>query len=130
MGYIRKGQCVNGSAVIEMSYIMILFLGMFMLIMYGVFYYHDKTVITGAAGETAILGVQAEREKETGYDLEEFFRERTKGKLICMTDIDVSVEKKAKEIMVTVSAEKAFMKLEVCQKAKVVTPEKKIRLMR
>lgn len=130
MGYIKKRQCVNGSAVIEMSYIMLLFLGMFMLIMYGVFYYHDKTVIIGAAGETAILGVQAEREKETGYDLEEFFRERTKGKLICMTDIDVSVEKKAEEIMVTVSAEKAFMKLEVCQKAKVVTPETKIRLMR
>lgn len=130
MGYIRKRQCINGSAVIEMSYIMPLFLGMFMLIMYGVFYYHDKTVITGAAGETAILGVQAEREKQTGYDLEEFFRERTKGKLIYMTDIDVSVEKKAKEIMVTVSAEKAFMKLEVCQKARVITPEKKIRLMR
>ena len=41
-----KGKYVKASAVIEMSYIMPLFLSLFLLIMYTVFYYHDKTVIT------------------------------------------------------------------------------------
>ena len=46
---------VKGSTVIEMAYIIPLFLGLFVLIMHAVFYYHDKAVLNGAAGETAIL---------------------------------------------------------------------------
>ena len=67
---------VKGSAVIEMSYIMPLFLLLFLFITYTVFYYHDKLVLNGAAAETAVLGAQLERRKETGdYDLEEIFKE-------------------------------------------------------
>lgn len=126
---IRKN-CVKGSSVIEMSYIMPLFLGLLVLIMHAVFYYHDKAVLNGAAGETAILGAQADRGKETGYDLENFFRERTEGKLIYMTKTDVSVEKTGDEIIVSAEARRSFMKLEICQKALIVTPEKQIRRMR
>ena len=84
---------VKGSTVIEMSYIVPLFLGLFVLIMYAVFYYHDKAVLNGAASETAILGVQAERRADTHYDLEDFFHGRVDGKLIYMTDADVTVSK-------------------------------------
>ena len=64
---------VKGSTVIEMAYIIPLFLGLLVLIMHAVFYYHDKAVLNGAAGETAILGAQAARRADTEYDLESFF---------------------------------------------------------
>lgn len=121
---------VKGSTVIEMSYIVPLFLGLFVLIMYAVFYYHDKAVLNGAASETAILGVQAERRADTLYDLEDFFHGRVDGKLIYMTDADVTVSKTDKEIIVTASVQKSFMKLNISQKALIVNPEEKIRRMR
>lgn len=121
---------VKGSAVIEMSYIMPLFFSLFVLLVHTVFYYHDKAVIIGAAGETAILGVQAERAKETAYDLEGFFRERTSGKLMYMTEINVSVEEGQEEVTVSVLAQRSFMKLTVYQKARIARPEKGLRQVR
>ena len=120
---------VKGSAVIEMSYIIPLFLGLFVLIMHAVFYYHDKAVLNGAASETAILGVQAERRADTEYDLEGFFRERTSGKLIYMTDVDVSVAETDEDVTVTADAQRSFMKLQISQKALSVKPEENIRRM-
>ena len=52
-----KGKYVNGSSVVEMAYIMPLFLGLFVILIHAVFYYHDKAVINGAAAETAVLGL-------------------------------------------------------------------------
>ena len=121
MEYIRrfiinvKKQRLSGSTVIEMSYIMPVFLGLFLLIIHTVFYFHDKAVLNGAAGETAILGAQAERREGAEYDLEVFFRERTDGKLIYMTDVDVSVSRSENAITVSASAEKAFMEIKVSQ---------------
>ena len=112
-----------------MSYIIPLFLGLFVLIMHAVFYYHDKAVLNGAASETAILGVQAERRADTEYDLEGFFRERTSGKLIYMTDVDISVSETDEEIIVTADAQRSFMKLKISQKALIVKPEENIRRM-
>lgn len=134
MEHIRQTSIWNtemkGSSVIEMSYIMPIFLGLFMLIIHTAFYYHDKAVLNGAAGETAVLGSQAAREKADGYDLESFFRERTQGKLIYMTPTDIFVEKTEEEITVSVSAQRSFMKLEICQKAVIARPERQIRQMR
>ncbi len=113
-----------------MSYIMPLFLFLFVIIIHTVFYYHDKAVIYGAAGETAAAGAQAERKKESGYDLESFFRERVKGKLIYLRDTDVSVGKTSEEITVSVSAQRGALKVDACQKARIVRPEQKIRRMR
>ena len=104
------------------------FLFLFLLIMYTVFYYHDKAVLNGAAAETAVLGAQAERRKETKeYDLEKIFHERTEGKLIFLTGANVTVQKDEKEMMVSVSAQKNLMRLSICQKAAIVNPEEKIR---
>ena len=47
-----------------------------------------------------------------------------------MTDADVTVSKTDKEIIVTASVQKSFMKLNISQKALIVNPEEKIRRMR
>ena len=111
-----------------MSYIMPLLLLLFLFITYTVFYYHDKLILNGAAAETAVLGAQLERKKEAAdYDLEEIFEERIKGKLIYMTDVDVSVQRDEDEITVSAAAQKSVMRLNICQKAAIVKPEEKIR---
>lgn len=125
-----KRKSLKGSAVIEMSYIIPLFLGLFVLIMHTVFYFHDKAILNGAASETAVFGAQAERRAGTEYDLEEFFRERTDNKLIYMTEVNVEVRETGKEITVSAEAYKNFMGIEVSQKALIVKPEENIRLMR
>ncbi len=118
---------VSGSTVVEMSYIIPLFLGLFVLIVHAVFYYHDKAVLNGAASETAILGTQAARREDTDYDLETFFNDRTRGKLIYMTDVSVTVEEGRDEVEVSAFAEKNIMKLEICQRAEIVRPEDTLR---
>lgn len=124
----KQREDVKGSATVEMSYIMPLLLLLFLFITYTVFYYHDKLILNGAAAETAVLGAQLERKKEAAdYDLEEIFEERIKGKLIYMTDVDVSVQRNEDEITVSAAAQKSVMKLNICQKAAIVKPEEKIR---
>lgn len=128
MDFYRKRE-LKGSAVVEMSYIIPMILFLFVMIIHAVFYYHDKAVLNGAAGETAVLGAQTARRKGTEYDLEEFFHNRTEGKLIYMTDPDVSVEEDEESVTVKASAARSFMRLSIYQRALIVKPEKKIRLL-
>lgn len=128
MDFYRKRE-LKGSAVVEMSYIIPMILFLFVMIIHAVFYYHDKAVLNGAAGETAVLGAQTARRKGTEYDLEEFFHNRTEGKLIYMTDPDVSVEEDKESVTVKASAARSFMRLSIYQRALIVKPEEKIRLL-
>lgn len=128
MDFYRKRE-LKGSAVLEMSYIIPMILFLFVMIIHAVFYYHDKAVLNGAAGETAVLGAQTARRKGTEYDLEEFFHNRTEGKLIYMTDPDVSVEEDEESVTVKASAARSFMRLSIYQIALIVKPEEKIRLL-
>lgn len=128
MDFYRKRE-LKGSAVVEMSYIIPMILFLFVMIIHAVFYYHDKAVLNGAAGETAVLGAQTARRKGTEYDLEEFFHNRTEGKLIYMIDPDVSVEEDEESVTVKASAARSFMRLSIYQRALIVKPEEKIRLL-
>lgn len=123
----KRRKKVNGSTVVEMSYIIPLFLFLFVLIIHAVFYYHDKVILTGAAGETAVLGAQMARKEGAEFDPEEFFRSRSQKKLIIMTDVSFRFSRTDDEITVAVSAQKNIMKLSVVQRTFVVKPEKKIR---
>lgn len=121
---------VKASVSIEMSYIMPLFLFLFLLIIHTTFYYHDKAILNGAAAETAVLGAQLERRKETvDYNLEQIFRERTAGRLIYMTDVNASIEKQEEEIIVSATVRKSGMELKICQRAVITKPEEKIRCL-
>ena len=128
MDFYRKRE-LKGSAVVEMSYIIPMILFLFVMIIHAVFYYHDKAVLNGAAGETAVLGAQTARRKGTEYDLEKFFHNRTEGKLIYMTDPGVSVEEDEESVTVKAWAARSFMRLSIYQRALIVKPEEKIRLL-
>lgn len=119
---------LTGSAVIEMAYIIPLFFLIFVLVLHTVFYFHDKAVLIGAAAETALTGAQSARKKGTAeYDLDEFFRERADGKLIYMKLREINIEETQEKITVHVSAQRNFLKLDICQSSIIVKPEERIR---
>ena len=119
---------MKGSTVIEMAYIIPLFFLIFVVIIHTVFYFHDKAVLNGAASETAVMGAQMSRKMGTAeYDLEEFFRERTEGKLIYMTMLEITADEDEEKITVNVRAKRNGLKMDVCQSSIIVKPEERIR---
>ena len=49
---------LRGSVTVEMAYILPTVIMIFLLIVYTVFYYHDKNILNAGAGETAVRGAQ------------------------------------------------------------------------
>lgn len=124
----RTRNYVKGSTVVEMSYLIPFCLFVFFLLVVVTFYFHDKAILNAAAAETAVVGVEMDRKKLTEEtDLESFFRERTKGKLVLMSETTIVIRQSEKKVEVEVSATKGRMKLELVQRAVKVKPEEKIR---
>lgn len=122
---------LKGSVTVEMAYILPSIILIFLLVIYTVFYYHDKNILIAAAGETAVLGAQAERQKgNESIDLGSFYRERTGSKLILLHLTGVEITKSKQQIEVQVTAGKGRMRVSVVQKAGIPKPEEKIRLKR
>lgn len=129
-GWDEKG--FRGVITVEMSYLIPVILLIFLLVIYTVFYYHDKNILIGAAGETAVVGVQMERrpDKKGQTDLVEFFQERIRGKLVFFSGIQVSVDISKKWVEVDAYAKRGKMCIHIFQKAVVTEPEKAIRRKR
>lgn len=126
----KKG-VVKGSVTIEMAYILPIVLLVFLLVIYTVFYYHDKNILIGAAAETAVTGTQAARQKgKEEVDLQSFYRERVNGKLILLRITEIEVSKSKAKIEVSVSAGNGKMHVSVIQRARIPKPEDKIRKKR
>lgn len=122
---------LKASITIEMAYVMPTVVIVLLLTIYTIFYYHDKNILIGAAGETAVLGAQMERQKgENKADLHNFYRERVKGKLVLLHLTGIEVTKGKKWIEVAAWAGKSRMHVFVRQKAMIPEPEKKIRKKR
>lgn len=124
----RRTRWVKGSTVVEMSYLIPFCLFLFFLLVTITFYFHDKTILNAAAAETAVTGVEVDRKKiAEEVDLEAFFRERTQGKLIFLSDTDVKVSQSDKKIEVEVQASKGRMKIHLVQRAVKTKPEEMLR---
>lgn len=121
----------RGSITVEMAYILPVVFLVFLLVVYTVFYYHDKNILNGAAAETAVVGTQMARQKgKEDVDLQNFYRERVKGKLVLLRLTGIEVTKNKKSIEVSVHAGKGWMQVSAVQKAAIPRPEDKIRKKR
>lgn len=125
-----RGKEVKGVITVELSYILPMVLFVLMMIMYTVFYFHDKNILIGAAAETAVLGAQSERKPdEYGQaDLNGFYRQRIEGKLILLGVVSVDVEVTDKWVVVSAKAAHGRMSVAVRQQAPILKPEEKIRI--
>lgn len=121
---------LKGVITVEMSYILPLILSVLMVVIYTVFYFHDKNILIGAAAETAVLGAQSERkpDEDGRTDLNGFYRQRIAGKLILFGAVSVETEVTEKWVTVLAAANHRGMSVSVRQRAPVLKPEKKIRI--
>lgn len=124
---------VRGSATVEMAYIMPVVFLVFQVLLYILFYLHDKNIIYGAGYETMVVSSQKSGwENDIETQMERFLRERIEGKLIIFSESAVEGKVLCKKgfITVQVKAEKNRMKIHTEQKMKVVEQETYIRNVR
>jgi len=120
---------LKASLTIEMSLLVPIVLFIFMEIVLSVFYCHDKNILNGAAYEAAVLGSSKERTK-TGMseeELEDFVRDRIRGKCILLTYCQVETSIQEKEVQIRIRARKSGYTVFIEKRAAVTEPEKKVR---
>lgn len=105
----------------------VLFL-MFTVLIYTLFYYHDKNIAAGAAYETAAVG--AERSEWKAEELEKYFQQRVRGKLILFLHVKAEIKIEDKQIKIQYTAQKKWMKFSGKMSASRAEPEKFIRNIR
>ncbi len=116
---------------VEMSFLAPLMLLLIMSSVFGIFYFHDKNIIEGAAYETVAVGAGKAREKgmidEGG--LKKLFEERVGDKCILFDGAAATV-RISDEIEILAEGEKRGMNVSVIKRMPVTKPEQKIRDMR
>lgn len=117
---------------VEMAFLMPIILLIIMSSIFGVFYFHDKNIISGAAYETAAVGSNKMRERDgvQADELEALFQQRVSGKCILFSVTDASVSIRDDAVEVTARGSGRGMRVSVFRQAAVTTPEKTIRDVR
>ena len=119
---------VKGSVTIEATVIIPLSIFVIGILLYCLFYYHDKIVLNAAASETAIYGSYEENPSEDG--LKEHMDGRIWGRLLLFSEIEHQIEITKDEIEVTSETKKGPMSLKIRSIAKRTEPEQSIRAIR
>lgn len=127
MRLVRK-EC-KASTIVEMAYLMPVILLMWMLVIFALFYYHDKTLAIGASYETAVVGGEwyEEADEVETERIGEYFQNRIRGKLLFFSYISVEVQLEDDWLLVDANARKRGMRIHAVQKVKIRNPQKEIR---
>ena len=127
---VTRKSC-KGSTIVELAYIMPLVLLIWMLVIYILFFFHDKSIVTGAAYEASVVGAELwmEEEADRSVKVEKYFRERIGSKLLFFENIDVKVVIEDEEVRLKAASSKFRMSLETEAVAAVTEPETVIRRM-
>lgn len=120
---------IKGGFTIEMSLIMPLLLIMGMQCVFLMFFFHDKNLIEGAVYEALASTVTKEKEPEEVKEeiiLERFY-ERIQGKCLLFSDIQGSVKKEEKKVVLEATASKFGWRITVKRKWQILWQEDYIR---
>lgn len=123
-----KMRC-KGSTVVEMSYLAPVVLLVWMAVIFGLFYYHDKGILTGAAYETAVVTSElwnADSE-EKQRQAKDYFAQRIRGKTLFFGGAEMECIADDNKITIKANASKKKLSLKVEASAAVTKPEEKIR---
>lgn len=121
----------KASVTVEMSYIIPIILLVIVILIRVSFYFHDKIVLSGLVGETLVTGTQYVREQgRERVDLEMFFKNRMRNKLLILHVDEVDVLEKNKNIRLKVNAKKHKMQLHLEQNTNIIRPEEILRKKR
>lgn len=129
---IKKPVLMKASTVVEAAYLFPMIMIVWMLILFALFYYHDKNILAGAAYETVVAGSELAHEAEeipTGK-LNQYFQERIQGKLIFFPGASITINAEKNSIEITAYSKAKRMTLSVRKSAAITEPEKTIRKFR
>lgn len=118
-------QYLKGNFTIEAAVLVPLILSVIVTAVTVLFYYHDRTLLAGAAHETAVCG--AGRMEQTEKDLEKKFKKLVERKLLWISDVTVSVTKKDDEVLVLSKASHKGFRTTVQFCAPITHPEQWLR---
>lgn len=119
----------KGSFTIEIALLLPIIVVVFILCVWGGFYFHDKNILSSCAYETAVMGSTKAREENivTEEMLREAFMERINKKCILLSDVSVRIGITKERIEIEAVAERKTMKVIVRHTAAVTAPEDYIR---
>lgn len=122
----------KGSYTIEMALLLPVIALVFVVSVWGGFYYHDKNILSSCAYEIAVVGSTKVREEDavTEEELKRAFSEKIAGKCILFSDIGVSVHLGEKSVEVEAIGTRRNMRTSVRHSAAVTEPETYIRKIR
>lgn len=117
---------------VEMSFLAPLMLLLIMSSVFGIFYFHDKSILAGAAYEAAVVGSSKAREGKglSAGELEALFRERAGDKCIFFADARGSASISDEEAQIGGRAQRRGMAVSFYKSMPITDPEKKIRDIR
>ncbi|MBQ8559792.1 MAG: pilus assembly protein [Tyzzerella sp.] len=125
---IRAKKAMRGSITIEASVIVPVIFMVFSLVITALFYYHDKNVVASVAHETVVMG--SGKEENSAEELESYFRQRIRKKLILFSSITPEVAVEEEEIQIICKGRKSGMSMRVQMQVKKTEPEKFVRKLK
>lgn len=119
----------KGSTVVEMSYLAPVVLLVWMAVIFGLFYYHDKGVLTGASYETAVVTSELWNadSKEKQSQAETYFVQRIQGKMLFFGGAEMECIVDDDKITIKAKASKKNLSMKVEESAAVTKPEETVR---
>ncbi|XCP85447.1 TadE family protein [Roseburia hominis] len=120
---------IKGSTIVEMAYLMPVVLLTWMLIVFALFYYHDKNIVGGAAYETAVTASEILHEKNElpEGEMEAYFRKRIYRKLLFFGSVQVQITSEEGKVSVKARAVRRWLVVSAERNAAVTVPEERIR---
>lgn len=127
---MKRNAC-KGSTIVEMSYLMPLVLLIWIMVIFMLFFYHDKSVVMGAAYEASVVGSELwmQENEYRSAKIENYFNERINGKLLFFENIDIKIFMHDTKVLLRAAASKYIMSFEIEAQATITEPENIIRRM-
>ncbi len=121
-------RAMKGTITIEAAVIVPMILGVFVVIVWILFYYHDKNVIAAVSHETVVMMSKEDEIEEE--QVEVYFQNAIQGKLLMFPWVDTDIQIDSKEVHMISTSRKNGMSLRVEMKMNRTEPEKYIRNIR
>ncbi len=115
----------KASITVEAAVIVPLILGIFVLLVNLLFYFHDKIVVEAIAHETLVICSNTEDIKKE--EIEEYFLGRMGKKLLLFSGVQAKAEVKEEAISLTCKATKGRYQLQIEMKMRRTEPEEYLR---
>ncbi len=115
----------KGSVTIEASYIVPIFLSIFVLLVTWLFYFHDKNVVAATAHETVAAYCNCEEINKT--DVAQYFRKRVRKKLILFSKVRTTVKVDEEQLTLECNARKKQLRMKSKMVMSRTNPEKSLR---